>query len=119
MSCLGNLLWMICGGVVSALSWVFIGCIWCVTIVGIPVGKQCFKIARLTLCPFGKELENDGGTVSTIVNILWIITSGIVLAAENLFWGIICCITIVGIPFGMQFFKIAKLSLAPFGVRVK
>ena len=87
-------------------------------IVGIPIGKQCFKLCSISLNPFGKEVEYGGGAVSFIVNILWIIFSGIELAITNLALGAILCVTIVGIPFGMQFFKIAKLSLMPFGAQV-
>ena len=92
--------------------------LWCITIVGIPIGKQCFKLCSISLNPFGKEVEYGGGAVSFIVNILWIIFSGIELAITNLALGAILCVTIVGIPFGMQYFKIAKLSLMPFGAQV-
>lgn len=88
------------------------------TIVGIPYGKQCFKFARLSFAPFGKEIEYNGGVPSLIANIIWIIFFGIPMALENLLFGSIWCITILGIPFGLQFFKIAKLSLVPFGARV-
>ena len=118
MRMLGNILWIIFGGVVSALGWIAAGCLWCITIVGIPIGKQCFKLCSISLNPFGKEVEYGGGAVSFIVNILWIIFSGIELAITNLALGAILCITIVGIPFGMQYFKIAKLSLMPFGAQV-
>ena len=118
MRMLGNILWIIFGGFVSALGWIAAGCLWCSTIVGIPIGKQCFKLCSISLNPFGKEVEYGGGAVSFIVNILWIIFSGIELAITNLALGAILCVTIVGIPFGMQFFKIAKLSLMPFGAQV-
>ena len=118
MRMLGNILWIILGGFVSALGWIAAGCLWCITIVGIPIGKQCFKLCSISLNPFGKEVEYGGGAVSFIVNILWIIFSGIELAITNLALGAILCVTIVGIPFGMQFFKIAKLSLMPFGAQV-
>ena len=118
MRMLGNILWIIFGGFVSALGWIVAGCLWCITIVGIPIGKHCFKLCSISLNPFGKEVEYGGGAVSFIVNILWIIFSGIELAITNLALGAILCVTIVGIPFGMQFFKIAKLSLMPFGAQV-
>ena len=115
----GNILWFLLGGVLSGLSWILAGCIWCVTIVGIPVGLQCFKFASLAFWPFGKQVIYGGGAGSTILNIFWLLVSGIPLAVENAAIGLILCITIVGIPFGKQFFKIAKLALTPFGARVE
>ena len=114
-----NLLWLICGGLLSALGWIVTGCLWCITLVGIPVGMQCFKLASISLNPFGKEIvyENEG-PVSLLLNILWIIFGGIEMAIGNAIIGAILCITIIGIPWGKQFFKIAKLSLMPFGAQV-
>ena len=108
MSGFGNFLWIIFGGWISALGWLLAGCLWCITILGIPIGKQCFKLASISLDPFGKEIEYGGGPVSFLVNILWFLLSGLELAA----------VTIIGIPFGKQYFKIAKLALAPFGARI-
>lgn len=118
MKLIGNILWFICGGLISGLSWLAAGILWCITIVGIPIGLQCFKFAGLSFWPFGKEVVYGGGTLSTIANLFWLIISGIPLALENLILGLICCITIIGIPFGKQFFKIAKLALTPFGASV-
>ena len=118
MKLIGNILWFICGGIISGLSWLAAGILWCITIVGIPIGLQCFKFAGLSFWPFGKEVVYGGGTLSTIANLFWLIISGIPLALENLILGLICCITIIGIPFGKQFFKIAKLALTPFGASV-
>lgn len=115
MSLLGNIVWFIFGGFLSGLSWLVSGVLWCITIVGIPYGTQCFKFATLAFFPFGKSVEYGGGSISFIANVIWIIFFGIPMALHNFIWGCIWCITIVGIPFGMQFFKIAKLSLAPFG----
>lgn len=120
MSCLGNLLWFIFGGFINAIGWFFAGIVWCITIIGIPVGLQCFKIARLQLFPFGKEVVTvDDSGVSFVLNILWLIFGGIVLCIGNLVSGMIFCITIVGIPFGLQSFKLAKLSLMPFGKDIR
>ncbi len=113
-----NILWIICGGLLSALGWVAAGCIWCITVVGIPVGVQCFKLASISLNPFGKEIVNDGGAGSFILNVIWFIISGWELALGNFLLGCILCITIVGIPWGKQYFKIAKVALSPFGARV-
>lgn len=118
MGCLGNLLWFIFGGAVGGLGWLLAGCLWCITIVGIPVGVQCFKFASLSFFPFGKEVVYGGGTVSLFLNIIWLIVSGIPLALHHLFWGCLLCITMIGIPFGLQQFKLAKLALMPFGAEV-
>lgn len=118
MKFLGNILWFLFGGLISGLSWIFAGILWCITIVGIPIGLQCFKLATLSFWPFGKEVRYGGGAMSTIANIFWLLISGIPLAIENLILGLVCCITIIGIPFGKQFFKIAKLALTPFGAIV-
>jgi uncharacterized membrane protein YccF (DUF307 family) len=115
MGCLGNFLWFIFGGCISGLSWLLAGCLWCIAIVGIPIGVQCFKLASLSFLPFGKEVLYGGGSVSLLVNIIWIVISGIPLALEHMVFGCILCITIVGIPFGLQHFKLAKLAFMPFG----
>jgi uncharacterized membrane protein YccF (DUF307 family) len=119
MRILGNILWIVCGGFISWFSWIIAGCFWCLTIVGIPVGLQCFKLASISLNPFGKEVESDCGCVSFLLNIIWFFVSGIELAIVNFILGCLLCITIVGIPFGKQFFKIAKVSLMPFGTTVR
>lgn len=118
MGCLGNLLWFIFGGFLSGLSWFLTGILWCITIIGIPVGFQCFKFASLSLFPFGKEVVYGGGAGSLILNIIWLIVSGLPLALEHLVFGVVLCITVIGIPFGMQQFKLAKLALMPFGAEV-
>lgn len=119
MGCLGNLLWFLFGGAISGLSWCLAGCLWSITIIGIPVGVQCFKIAGLTFFPFGKEVQYGGGAGSLILNIIWLIFSGLPLALEHLVFGLVLCVTIVGIPFGLQQFKLAKLALMPFGTEVR
>lgn len=88
-------------------------------VIGIPIGIQCFKFAGLAFWPFGKDIVYGGGAVSLLANIVWLIVSGIPMAVGNVAVGIICYITIIGIPFGKQFFKIAKLSLMPFGAEVR
>lgn len=69
MSILGNILWFICGGLLSGLSWIVAGCLWCISIIGIPIGLQCFKFAGLVFFPFGKEVVYGGGTISFLANI--------------------------------------------------
>ena len=107
MSCLGNAIWFIFGGLLMGLSWILWGVLWCITIIGIPVGKQCFKLAGLAFMPFGKNVQYGGGAGSVLLNILWIIFGGLALAAEAALIGLIFCITIIGIPFGKQCFKLA------------
>jgi uncharacterized membrane protein YccF (DUF307 family) len=119
MSCLGNLIWIIFGGLINALGWIGFGLLWCITIVGIPIGLQCFKMAKLQFAPFGKEVinKNDSG-FNLILNILWIIFGGFELCLANLISALFLCITIIGIPFAKQSLKLAKLSLMPFGTEV-
>ncbi len=118
MGCLGNALWFVLGGFFSWLGWMFFGVLWSITIIGIPIGRQCFKFAKLSAFPFGKEVEFGGGSASLLVNILWLLLGGIEMAFAHLFWGVLLSITIIGIPFGKQHFKLAKLALMPFGARV-
>ena len=118
MGCLGNAVWFIFGVAVSGLSWCLAGCLWCVTVVGIPIGLQCFKLASLSFFPFGKEVIYGGGAGSFLLNIIWLLVSGLPLAAEHLCLGLFLCVTVVGIPFGLQQFKLAKLALMPFGAEV-
>lgn len=118
MRFLGNIIWLIFGGFLSGLGWIIAGIVWCVTIIGIPIGMQCFKLASLSFCPFGREVRYEGGAVSFIVDVIWFLVSGLPLTIGNFLLGCLLCVTIIGIPFGKQFFKIAKLSLAPFGAVV-
>lgn len=120
MSFIGNIIWFLFGGFLPALLWFFFGVLWSVTIIGIPVGVQCFKMASLQLAPFGRDVYYDRmGAGSLLVNILWIPFGGLELAMVNVAIGVMLCLTIVGIPFGLQSFKMAKLSLLPFGARVR
>ncbi len=118
MGCLGNVLWFIFGGFWQGIGWFLAGVLWCITIVGIPIGKQCFKFARLSFFPFGKDVVYGGGVGSVLLNILWLVLSGIPLAVVAALNGIVFCVTIIGIPFGLQCFKLAKLALMPFGATV-
>lgn len=118
MKWIGNLIWFIFFGWWTALIWLVFGILWCITIIGIPLGSQCFKFAALSLFPFGKEIVLGGGGFSTIANIIWILLPGFELAISYLIAGFIFYITIIGIPFGKQCFKLAKLSLMPFGAHI-
>lgn len=118
MNFLGNLIWALTGGIICFICWLVAGILWCCTIIGIPVGLQCFKLSLLSLCPFGREIQNNGKFSSFILNIIWICISGIDLCVLHLVLGLILCITIIGIPFGKQHFKLAMVALMPFGTSV-
>ena len=119
MSIIANIFWFIFIGLFSGLGWILTGVICCITIVGIPLGMQSFKMASLAFCPFGKEVIYGGGAVSFLANVLWIVFFGWELALYYLVMGLVCCITIIGIPLGLQSFKMAKLALMPFGAMVQ
>lgn len=119
MGCVGNFLWFIFGGAILGLLWIVTGMLWCISIVGIPVGLQCFKFASLSFFPFGREVEPGNGGGSLLLNILWLIFGGFEIAVMAAVVGLICYLTIIGIPFGKQHFKIAKLALFPFGATVR
>ena len=118
MSAIGNILWFLFGGLIGGLSWVLAGLIFCVTIVGIPVGMQCFKMAQLAFFPFWKEVVYGGGEFSFLVNLIWILFFGWEMAIGYAVLGLVWCVTILGIPVGKQCFKMAKLALMPFGAEV-
>lgn len=121
MKLLGNIIWFVFGGLILALEYVIAGLLLCCTIIGIPFGWQIIKLAGLALWPFGREVRNKEqtpGCLSTGMNILWFIIGGIWLALEHAIVGLIFFITIIGIPFGKQHFKLAGIALAPFGKEV-
>jgi len=120
MRLLLNLLWaLVGGGLVTALEYALAGALCCLTIVGIPFGKQCFKIAGLALFPFGKDFRaGPGGVMGTVGNVLWIVFAGIWIFLSHLALGISLAATIIGIPFAYQHLKLGMLALAPFGVTV-
>ena len=118
MKIIGNLLWIVLCGLILAALWLIVGLLWCITIVGIPVGIQCFKFASLCLWPFGRDITFGGSAVSLILNVLWIVFGGLEICIVALVIGLVLCVTIIGIPFGLQCFKIAKLALLPFGAEI-
>ena len=98
------------------ISWCVAGILWSITIIGIPAGKQCFKIASLCFFPFDKYvIAPNGTTCNFLLNLIWICVTGLPLALTATILGCLYCISIVGIPFGKQYFKLARLSLTPFG----
>ncbi|MCR5833061.1 MAG: YccF domain-containing protein [Selenomonadaceae bacterium] len=119
MSFIGNIIWFIFGGIIGGLSWILVGILWSVTVIGLPIGLQCFKLAKLTFFPFGKEVIYSDSSVSFLVNILWLIFGGFELALGFATMGLFFCVTIIGVPFGFQCFKLAKLALMPFGAKVR
>lgn len=118
MKTIGNLIWVVFGGLIMAIEYFVASMILMVTIIGIPFGIQTLKLGLVALWPFGTEVresETNSGCLSTFMNVLWIITGGIWIALSHLVFGILFSITIIGIPFGRQHFKLAGLALTPFG----
>lgn len=121
MNTIGNILWVILGGAPVAFYYFLMGIIFCLSIIGIPFGLQLFKMAGFALWPFGREVlseGNDGGCLSIIMNVIWILLGGIEIAMMHISFGVLLCITLIGIPFGMQHFKMALLALTPFGKKI-
>lgn len=120
MKILGNIIWWIFGGLETAIGYMTAGLVLCLTIVGIPFGFQLFKIAAVMVFPFGSKVsESSGGLGSTFLNVIWFILGGIWIALTHFLFGILLCITIIGIPFGKQHFKFARIALHPFGREIE
>ena len=113
MKILGNIIWLLFGGIFVAVEYFIASIGLFITIIGIPFGLQTVKLGILALWPFGSEI------VHTLMNIIWFFIGGIWIFLSHIFWGVLFCITIIGIPFGMQHFKLAGLALTPFGHDVK
>jgi len=119
MNFIGNIVWLIFGGLLGFFLWSVAGLVLCITIIGIPFGLQCFKIAGFVLWPFGRDIQlGNFGAGGLILNIIWLIFFGWELAIAHLIIGALLCLTIIGIPFGLQHFKFASLSFFPFGARI-
>lgn len=118
MRAVGNILWFFLGGIFIFLEYFLAGILLCITIIGIPFGIQCFKLAFAHLAPFGKEVISQPdahGPVNVFFNIFWALFAGIWIALTHILWGILLCLSIIGIPFGLQHFKLMSLCFAPFG----
>ena len=118
MSLLGNLLWLIFGGLIAGVGYIVGGALLCVTIIGIPFGMQAIKIGVATFTPFGKrvvEREGANGCLPILFNLIWIVLFGWEIAIAHLFHAIFLAITIIGIPFAQQHVKLIPLALMPFG----
>ena len=129
MSTMGNFLWFIFGGgFFAGLAWCLAGAVMFVSVIGIPWGHSCFRLANLSFFPFGRTainrqlLDSDSGVgtgaVGTLGNIVWLVFAGLWLALGHAFAGISYCLTIIGIPFGIQHFKLGGLALAPIGKEI-
>ncbi|HMH23397.1 MAG TPA: YccF domain-containing protein [Puia sp.] len=117
MNLIGNLIWLVFGGFLAALGYIFGGFVLCLTIIGIPFGLQCFKLATVVLWPFGKKIvpsRGGDGCLSLICNIIWLICGGLYTALIHLLFAAILFLTIIGIPFARQHLKLMELSLMPF-----
>ncbi len=114
---IANIIWFILGGLITALLWCVPGLLLCLTIIGFPLGLQCFKIARISLFPFGKSVDLHF-TSHPIANTLWILLAGWWLAAIYLVVAVINFITIINIPSALYYVKIMKLVFCPFGAKV-
>jgi len=118
MKILGNIIWLVFGGFAIFLEYMLAGLALCITIIGIPFGIQSFKLGVLALWPFGQKIEYMDyapGCLSTIMNVIWLLIGGIWIAATHLLFGLLLTITIIGIPWGKQHFKMVSLALTPFG----
>ena len=118
MSVLGNIIWLGFGGFFMALEYLVSGFLLCCTIIGIPFGLQVFKIGLVALLPFSQSTVVEEGSrrcLEIIMNVIWFFIGGIWIALSHLGWGLLFCITIVGIPFGIQHFKLMRVALFPFG----
>ena len=122
MKTFGNIVWLILGGFLIALTYFFVGAAICITIIGIPFGVQLFKLGVYSMWPFGHELvdgPNEPGVLSIVMNLLWVVIGWWEIALLHLFIGLVFCITIVGIPLGLQHFKMAISSIFPFGKEIR
>ena len=121
MKFIGNIIWVVFGGLLISLGYLFGGLVLCLTIDGIPFGVQIMRLGMFALWPFGGEVQtkaNATGCLQIIMNVLWIIFGGIEVALSHLTLGVAFCCTIIGIPFGLQHFKLMLYSLLPFGHEV-
>ncbi|HLL06406.1 MAG TPA: YccF domain-containing protein [Myxococcaceae bacterium] len=117
-----NILWVVLGGgFIIAIEYLIGGLLLCLTVIGIPFGLQCFKLAGLGLLPFGKDISDapGGSAVGCILNVFWILVAGIWIFLSHLALALPLAISIIGIPFAIQHVKLAMLALAPFGKQVR
>jgi uncharacterized membrane protein YccF (DUF307 family) len=122
MSLLGNIIWLIFGGLIAGLGYILGGLVLCITIIGIPFGLQAIRLGVAAFAPFGKTvMQKPGGQggLALIFNILWIVLFGWEIALAHIIGGLILAITIVGLPFAKQHFKLVQVALLPFSYRLE
>lgn len=118
MKILGNLIWLIFGGIIIAVEYFVGSLLLMITIIGIPFGLQTLKMGWLALWPFGRTSSvqsRASGCLYIFMNILWLLCGGLCIAITHAFFGVLLCITIIGIPFGKQHFKLTEVAINPFG----
>lgn len=121
MNLLLNIIWIVFGGLAIAIEYVVSSILMMCTIIGIPFGLQTIKLAQVALVPFGTTVTkspNSSGCISLLMNVIWWLVGGIPIALTHILFGLLFCITIIGIPFGVQHFKLAGLAFTPFGKSV-
>jgi uncharacterized membrane protein YccF (DUF307 family) len=114
----GNIIWLVFGGILISIEYLIGSLLLMITIVGIQFGLQTLKMASLALWPFGRDTrvhERASGCLYIIMNVIWLLTGGLWIAATHAFFGVLLCISIIGIPFGLQHFKLTAIALSPFG----
>ncbi len=117
MSLLGNIVWLVFGGLLTGLGYILGGVLLCITVVGIPFGLQCIRLGRATLAPFGKEVvsaEGSYGPLKILFDVLWLVLFGWEIAVAHLVHAAVLAVTIVGIPFALQHVKLVPVALLPF-----
>ncbi len=122
MSLLGNIVWLIFGGLIAALGYLIGGLVLCLTVIGIPFGIASFQLAGAVLAPFGKEITRTAtgsGVLAMIFNVIWILLFGWGIALAHIAGGVTLCITVIGIPFGIQHFKLVPVALLPFSYKLE
>lgn len=122
MNLLLNIIWLIFGGFIVVIGYLLGSIILCITIIGIPFGVQCFKLAGLAIAPFGREIrekEPPGGCLAIVMNIIWIILPGLELAIFHLVMALLFAVTIIGLPIAAQHLKMTRLALIPFGFEIR
>ncbi|WP_372754575.1 YccF domain-containing protein [Labilibaculum sp.] len=122
MSIIGNIIWIIFGGIFIFLEYIIAGVLMCLTIVGIPFGLKIIQLSVLGLAPFGQRVqynEHAGGCLTIVLNVIWVFIGGLPIALTHLFFALLFAITIIGIPFASQHIKLAGFALIPFGKSIR
>ena len=127
MRLLLNILWFVLGGWISMLAWMLAGVLLALTLIGLPWTRAAFRIAGFSAFPFGRHVvpsqlasgrRSGSGVIDALLNVIWFLLAGWWLALHHLILAFLLICTIIGIPFAIQHFKLAMISLAPVGTRV-